>query len=47
MTEREIDINGWLIARMEKMGMAWDVIRIAEKRILDARASQAGEFRHA
>jgi stearoyl-CoA desaturase (delta-9 desaturase) len=47
MTEREIDINGWLIAQMEKMGMAWDVIRIAEKRIVDARASQAGEFKHA
>jgi stearoyl-CoA desaturase (Delta-9 desaturase) len=47
LARNEIDINGWLIAGLEKAGLVWNVVRIADNRILDRRRSSAGKFEHA
>ncbi len=43
----EIDINGRLISALEHAGLAWNVVRISEHRILDARVSKTPGFNHA
>jgi stearoyl-CoA desaturase (Delta-9 desaturase) len=47
LTKSEIDVNGWLITGLERLGLAWNVVRIPENRILDARHSRTSPFEHA
>jgi stearoyl-CoA desaturase (Delta-9 desaturase) len=42
LAEHEIDVNGWLIDKMERLGLAWNVIRIPRERIAAARAQHPG-----
>jgi stearoyl-CoA desaturase (delta-9 desaturase) len=37
LTKHEIDVNGWIIARLETLGLVWDVVRIPHSRIQAAR----------
>lgn len=42
LTARELDVNGWIITGLERLGMAWDVVRIPQQRIDSARKSVVG-----
>ncbi len=36
----EIDINGWIISSLERLGLVWDVVRIPPQRIAAARQTR-------
>jgi stearoyl-CoA desaturase (delta-9 desaturase) len=42
LTPRELDVNGWIITGLERLGLAWDVVRIPQQRIDAARRASMG-----
>jgi stearoyl-CoA desaturase (delta-9 desaturase) len=39
----EIDVNGWIIATLERAGLVWDVVRIPQQRVAAARSPVGGQ----